>query len=88
MVGCDSENGCQKDTCSKEIGMHAFRNLLSILDAIVNIIEELLGSFDNLENLHFDNEYNVHRSSENHEGSGYGHHLDLLIISTFCLILR
>lgn len=44
------------------------RNLLSILDAIVNMIGEPSESFDNLENLHFDNDYNdVHRSTENHK---------------------
>ena len=32
------------------------------------------------ENLHFDNEYDIHMSSKNHEANGYRHNLDLLII--------
>jgi hypothetical protein len=31
-------------------------------------------------NVHFDNEFDVHISSENHEENGYVHKLDLLII--------
>jgi hypothetical protein len=69
-VRCDSRNGHPKDTCLKEIGTHALPNLLTILDIIINILGIFLESFDNLKNLHFDNEYNVPRSSENHEGGG------------------
>jgi hypothetical protein len=56
----------------------------SILDLIVNIRWERgksLWSFNNLENLHFDNEKSIHMSSRVHAEYGYGHGLDLLIIS-------
>ena len=42
--------------CWKEIGLRA-ENKLTILDAIVNIIEELIWSFKKNKNLHFDNIY-------------------------------
>ena len=33
------------------------------------------------ENLHFDNEHDIQSSSENYEENGYGHDLNVLIIS-------
>ena len=37
-------------------------------------------SFNEKENLHIDNDEDIHMTSENSEESGYGHSLDLLII--------
>ena len=34
-----SKNGCQKDMCSKEVGLRA-RDMMTILSYIVNIIED------------------------------------------------
>jgi hypothetical protein len=36
-------------------------------------------SFNERKKLHFYNEHNIHMSSKNYEGNGYGHDLDLLI---------
>lgn len=59
-----SKNGPQKDImCLKEIGL---RDLFTILSSIVNIITagDLIWSFDEKENLPFDNEQDTHMSSE------------------------
>ena len=37
--------------------------------------------FDEYENLHFDNEYDIHMSSKNYEDSGYDLNLDFLTMS-------
>lgn len=36
--------------------------------------------FNNLKNLHLNNEHGIHTSSKKYEGSDYGHDVDLLII--------
>ena len=59
-----SQNGQRKDTISlNEIGLRAGKRIWSI---------------DKKENLHFDNEWNIHISSEICEENDYGHNLDLL----------
>ena len=87
MIGCESKNGHQKgDMCWTDwITCSIF--LLTILDAIVNIIG---GTYDYLvtqASFHFDNEEDIHSSSKIYEESGYGHDLDLLIIlnSLWCV---
>ena len=35
------------------------------------------------ENLHFENEYDIHLSSKNYEATGYRRNLDFLIISHY-----
>ena len=51
---CASKNGYQKDMSLKEIGSCA-QNMIGILNSTVNIVEGFIGSFDEHENLHFDN---------------------------------
>ena len=79
MVSCESKDGHQKDMCWKEIGLLA-QNLLAILDAIVNIIGGPVWTLNDSENLHFDNENDMHMSSKKYEKSGYMHNLGLLIV--------
>ena len=74
--GCEAKNGHQNDMCWKEIELRA-QHLLTILDIIVNIIRWNYATFINTENLHFDNEQEIHMSSENYEESGYRLDLDL-----------
>ena len=38
MVECEPRNKCSRDVCKKEIGLR-LQNLLTILDAVVNLIE-------------------------------------------------
>lgn len=71
--------------CSKEFGL-CVQNSSTILDVVVNVIgwgegERAICSYNNFENLHFDNEYDIHRSYEDYEKNGYKNELDLLIIS-------
>ena len=40
-------------------------------------------AFDELEDLHFDNEQDIHISSEDHEENGFGPDSDLSIISHY-----
>ena len=66
--------------CSKENGLRA-QNLITILGSIVNIIGgEPIWPFNEHENLHFDDEWDIHMSSEKYEESGYSLNLDLLTI--------
>jgi hypothetical protein len=66
-----------KHVCSKEIRLCA-QNMLTILNSIVNLIREDL--YDHWhENLHFDNEWDSHSSSENYEANIYRKDLELLI---------
>ena len=39
-----------------------------------------IGPYNELKNLHFDNEEYMHMSSKIHEANGYGHDLELAII--------
>jgi hypothetical protein len=43
-------------------------------------------SFISSKNLHFDNEQEIHMSSENHEESGYRHDLDHLTLIACCVL--
>ena len=56
--------------------------MLILLDSVVNIIGGPMWSFNEKENPHFDNDVDIHMTSENSEENGSGHDLDLLIIST------
>ena len=38
VVKCGSKNGCQKDTCSKEVGLCLFKIVRIVLSSIVNSI--------------------------------------------------
>jgi hypothetical protein len=79
-VRCGSRNRHQKDMCLKEIRLRA-QNLLIFLGSVVNMIEGSCMTITDHESLHFDNELDIHMSSENYEANDYGHNLDLLIIS-------
>ena len=49
--------------------------MIIILCSIVNVIwgwGDAIQPFNEHKNLHFDNELNIHMSSQNHEESGYG----------------
>ena len=61
--------------CSKQIGLHA-QYTISILGLIANIVEGNYMAVDKRENLHFENEWDIHRSSKNYEESGYSLQLD------------
>ena len=62
----------------KENGLPA-QNMITVLGSIVNIIAgELIWPFNEHENLHFDNEWNIHMSSEKYEERGYSLNLDIL----------
>ena len=43
-------------------------------------MEGLIWPLDEHENVHFDNEYDIHTSPEIYKANGYGYDLDLLII--------
>ena len=62
VVWCSSKNGYQKDVF-KEIGLHA-QNTRAILDSTVNKIGGPIWPFEENENLHLDNESNIHTSSK------------------------
>jgi hypothetical protein len=66
----------------KEIGLHA-QNMLIILGSIINIFGgETYMIFEELKNLHFEDEEDIHMSSKNYVENGYRNiALDLLIIS-------
>ena len=58
--------------------------MLTILGPTVNMIGgggQPIWPVNEHENLHFGNEWDVHMNSNYHEANGYGHNLDLLIIS-------
>lgn len=61
--------------------------MMTIIGSIVNINVKggggrgTIQSFNGNENLHFDNEYDNHTSSETYEESGYALNLELLTIS-------
>ena len=57
--------------------MHA-QNI--IISSIINIILGTYMTLDEHENLQHDNEWDIHMSSENYEESGYGLHVDLLMV--------
>jgi hypothetical protein len=68
MVRCVSKNGHQKEVRSREIGLHA-QTMLTILGSIVNINwDRSIWSLNEHKNLHFDNEKDIHMSSENLRG--------------------
>ena len=77
----------KKDICLKETRLHV-QNTMTILGLIVNMIWARRGGggggaiwlFNEYENLHFDNERDIHTSPGNDEKSGYGLDLDLLLI--------
>jgi hypothetical protein len=63
------------------------QNTVTILDTKVNINEEEGGRGEETEmivkelrNLHFEDEYDIHTSSIDHEESGYVHDLELVTI--------
>ena len=65
---CVSKNGHQKEVCSREIGQHA-QTMPTILGSIVNINwDRSIWSLNEHNNLHFDNEKDIHVSSENLRG--------------------
>ena len=72
----------QKDMSSKGIGLRA-QNMLTLLGAVVNMYFGGGGiwSLNKHTNLHFDNEQEIHMSSQNYEKSGYDLDLDLLTTS-------
>ena len=82
-VKCGSMNTHpKKDKCLEAIGLHA-QNLLTILGSTLNVIGGGGGgiwSFDEFQKLHFDNEQNIHISSQNCEANGCRHNLELVII--------
>lgn len=81
MVGCECKNEHQKDICWKDIDLCA-QNMLTILDTMVNIIGGgAIWSLTIVEDLHFEDEEDVHMSSKTYEESGHMHDLDLLSIS-------
>ena len=82
MVWYSFKNGHPKDLSLKEIEMHV-QNVITILDSITSIIAEEGGgwdiwSFNEHENLHFDNELDIHVRYENYKESDYNLNLDLL----------
>jgi hypothetical protein len=78
-----SENKYQKYVCSREIGLRA-KNMIAILDSIVDIaLKGLNEHFIEHENLHFDNEEDIHMSSKNYEESGYDLDLGLLVTISY-----
>lgn len=81
MVACESKIGHPKKYVLKEIGVCG-SNLLSacFLHALVRIMGGGRVGFNNLKNLHLNNEHGIHTSSKKYEGSDYGHDVDLLII--------
>ena len=76
---CGYKNRYQNGKCLKEIKLYA-HNMITNLDSIVNIIGEPIWPFDEHKNPHFDNEYDIHMSSENYEEGGYSLNLDLQTI--------
>ena len=54
--------------------------MLIILGSIVNMIGVNYMTLNEHENVHFDNEKDIHMSSETCEANVYGNELDLLII--------
>ena len=82
MFGYESNKKHGKDMRWGKIGPRV-QNLLTILDVNINMITHTLGPTDHLITqiiFILDNKLDVHTSSKNYEGSGYGHDLDLLII--------
>ena len=72
MVVSETKHRHPKDTCWKEIG-YTLLNIVTILGTIANIIwngGRAKWSFDNLEDLHFDNAQDVHARSKNREKRG------------------
>ena len=65
--------------CFIEIGL-CTHNMLIILGSIVNMIGVNYMTLNEYENVHFDNEKDIHMSSETCETNVYGNELDLLII--------
>lgn len=55
--------------------------MLTMLGSIVNMIRRAICPLNKRENVHFDNEQDIHMTSENSEANRDGHNLDLLIIS-------
>ena len=70
---CGSKNGRHNDMCLEEVGLRA-QNMLTILSSTINLIRETYTTTEwTQENLHFDNNQDIHTSSENCEANGYGH---------------
>jgi hypothetical protein len=79
-VWCGSKNGHQKDMFLKETGL--------LLNHVRHNSPKKGGgepiwplNKNKNKNPHFDNDSDIHMSSVNYEGNGYGHDLGLLIIS-------
>ena len=65
--------------CLKKITL-PIQIMITILDLMAQIMRILVWSFDEHDNLHFDNKQGVHRSSQTYEGSGYELHVLSLTI--------
>ena len=76
MVSCGFKNGYKNDMCLTRIGLPA-QNMLTILRSIVNIPGGTYMTIEWAQNLHSNDEQDVHTSSENCEESGN------LVISCF-----
>ena len=80
MVRCGSKNEHQK-------GRHVFRsdrNMLTILDSIVNMIGPPIQPLNEHGNFHFDNGCHVHMTSKNHEANDLDWDLALIACFLFC----
>ena len=79
MVRCESKYGHKENTCLKNIELHA-PNVKTILALLINIIGVWL--FKKHDNLHFNNEQDIHISSKITRKSQQSQ-LDLLSIFYF-----
>ena len=80
-VWCGFPNGYRKDIFSKKIGRRA-QNLLTILGSRISVIgADLYDRLLSMRMFAFDNEQDIHMSSEHYEESVYG--LDLKLLTIF-----
>lgn len=67
---CGCKNAHQKYMYSEEVGL-CVQNIGSILGSIVNIQWGPVSPFNDIENLHFENEQDIHMSCKNHDATSY-----------------
>lgn len=64
----------------KRVGISA-QNMLTIIGSTININwDDLYDHFDEHENLHFDNAYDIHMTFIHYKPSGHRHDLELTFI--------
>ena len=90
-LGVDLIMDTGKGTCLEKGRIPCSKNVKIVLSSIINMMGGApIWSLNERENLHFDNEYDIHVSFEQYEVNGFGYELGLFnhLVLIACFISR